>query len=77
MANSTYTSFFYTHHSTDIDLSILPNADRLRAVLEFFNRTDLAGALGEGILSDPFDVRSMAIHRITYDEAIFGPRPAE
>lgn len=78
VGNSSYTSFFYTHHSTDIDLSLLPTgADQLRAVLEFFNRTDLAGALGEGILSDPFEIRSMAVHRIVYDSATFGARPAE
>ena len=49
----------------------------LRAVLDFFNRTDLAGEIGEGALSDRFDIRSMAVHRITYDEGVFGPRPME
>ena len=74
-ANSTYTSFFYTHRSTAIDLGLLPDANRLRAVLDFFNRTDLAGGLSEGVLSDAFEIRSMVVDPIVYDEALFGPKP--
>ena len=60
---------------TDVDLAQIPDANRLRGVLDFFNRTDLAGGLNPGELSDPFQIRSMAIHRIVYDEATLGPKP--
>ncbi len=75
VGNSTYTSFFYTHNATTVPLELLPDANRLRGILDFFNRTDLAGSLGQGALSDAFEIRSMVIEPIVYDEALFGPRP--
>lgn len=57
-----YTSFFWTHHSTDA--TTLPDANRLRAIADFFNRSDIAGALDDG-KSDRFEVRSFIVERIT------------
>ena len=54
-----YISLFYGHKATTIDPMLIPDAQRLRGTLQFFNRTDIgAGTIG----SDPLVVELWEIN---------------
>lgn len=69
----TYTSFFWTHHSTDVDPVALPGATNLRAIADFFNRDDIAGLLGQGNLSDELELHSFAVERMVLPDGFTAP----